>query len=191
MLTKKYLKENDLLAIPFDKGVGICIMKKETYNRKLAQIYNLPQFEKYVPPRKNAKHPILKEEEIICTALEKLKTENKITETIFKKLKPGGSQPARLYGLAKIHKDSVPLRPVLSMPGSAYFKIAKQVADWLSVVSECRINSYTKEIADSLRDIELDDDTEIVSFDVVSLYTNVPVDDAISVCADLLYDGRY
>jgi len=69
MLTKKYLKEHNLLAVPFDKGVGICIMKKETYNRKLAAIYNLPQFEKYVPPRKNAKHQILKEEENICTTL--------------------------------------------------------------------------------------------------------------------------
>ena len=28
-LTKKYLKVNDLLAVPFDKGIGICIMKKD------------------------------------------------------------------------------------------------------------------------------------------------------------------
>jgi len=26
-MTKKYLKENNLLALPFDKGIGICIMK--------------------------------------------------------------------------------------------------------------------------------------------------------------------
>ena len=30
-MTKKYLKENDLLAVPFDKGVGICIMRKTDY----------------------------------------------------------------------------------------------------------------------------------------------------------------
>ena len=29
MMTKKYLKDNDLMAIPFDKGIGVCIMKKE------------------------------------------------------------------------------------------------------------------------------------------------------------------
>ena len=29
MMTKKYLKDNELLAIPFYKGIGICIMKKE------------------------------------------------------------------------------------------------------------------------------------------------------------------
>ena len=27
-MTKKYLKEKDLLCIPFDKGVGLCVMKK-------------------------------------------------------------------------------------------------------------------------------------------------------------------
>jgi len=39
-------------------------------------------------------------------------------------LKPVGSQPPRLYGLAKVHNDDVSLRPVLlSMPGSAYHNI--------------------------------------------------------------------
>ena len=191
MLTKQYLKSNNLLAVPFDKGVGFCIMKKSTYDRKLAEIYNLPQFEKYKPPRKNAKNLILKEEEIVCEALEELKKENKISEKLFNKLKPIGSQPPRLYGLAKIHKNNVPLRPVLSMPGSSYYKIAKKVSKWLAVVPECQINTSSKEISESLGDIVLDENSEIVSFDIVSLYTNVPVDDAITTCADLLYDGDY
>ena len=75
------------------------------------------------------------------------------------------------------------------MPGSPYFNIAKQMADWLNIVPECKINSSTKEIADQLADIVLEDDKELVSFDVVSLYTNVPVNEAIVVCANLLYDG--
>ena len=34
ILTKKYITDNGLLTIPFDKGVGICIMHKDTYNKK-------------------------------------------------------------------------------------------------------------------------------------------------------------
>jgi len=30
-----------------------------------------------------------------------------------------------------------------------------------------------------------------VSFDVSSLYTNVPVTEAITICSDLLFSGRY
>jgi hypothetical protein len=102
-----------------------------------------------------------------------------------------GSQPARLYGLAKIHKPDVPLRPILSMPGSAYHKIALQVAEWLPVVDECKVNSSTKTIADDLEHIQLEADEEIISFDVSSLYTNVPVIEAIDLCTELLYSGKY
>ena len=57
MMTKHYLKENYLLAIAFDKGVGICVMNKQTYHSKLDQIISLSQFEKVFPARKNRKTP--------------------------------------------------------------------------------------------------------------------------------------
>lgn len=123
--------------------------------------------------------------------LKRLKEENKIDDTLYEKIYPQGSQPARLYGLAKVHKNAVPTRPVLSMPGSAYHGIALQLTEWLSVVPECRINTSSKDIADSLNDIMLEEDEEVISFDVVSLYTNVPVKEAISECADLLYSGQH
>ena len=77
------------------------------------------------------------------------------------------------------------------MPGSAYYRIAKKVSDWLSVVEECQINASSQSISDSLKDITLEDDEELISFDVASLYTNVPVEEAIKYCADLLYSGKY
>ena len=76
------------------------------------------------------------------------------------------------------------------MPGSSYHKIGIQIAEWLSKVKECQINSSTKKIADSLKDIHLEEEEEVVSFDVSSLYTNVPVNEAIEYCADILYNGK-
>ena len=108
LLTKKYLKEKDLLAIPFDKGIGICIMKRETYNSKMEAIINLPQFEKVEKKRKNEKHPVIKEEERVISILKSLKEQNKIDEELYHSLHPRGSQPARLYGLAKVHKTKHP-----------------------------------------------------------------------------------
>ena len=190
-LTRKYLAENRLLAVPFDKGIGICIMKNDSYNEKLSVILNLPQFRKVLSKRKNEKNPVLKEEERILSLLKRLKKDNKIDDSLFKKLKPIGSQPPRLYGLAKVHKTDIPLRPVLSMPGSPYFKIAVQVSEWLSIVDECKINSSTKTISNSLRNINLLDNRVLISFDVTSLYTNVPVDEAINECTNLLFSGKY
>jgi len=186
-LTKRYLKENNLLAIPFDKGIGICVMKKEAYHTKLNKILELPQFEKVNHTRKNALNPIIKEENRVVKILKDMRSNDQIDEKLFKKLKPVGSQPPRLYGLAKVHKINIPVRPVLSMPGSAYHPIAEQVAEWLETVPECKINSSTKSISDKLKHIELAEDEELVSFDVSSLYTNVPVIESINVCAELLF----
>ena len=59
------------------------------------------------------------------------------------------------------------------------------------MVEECKTNTNTKTIADSLKDIQLDEGDEIVSFDVKSLYTNVPVVEAMDHCTELLYSGKY
>ena len=186
--TKTFLKENSLLAVPFDKGIGICVMDISTYNSKMNTITGLPQFQKVVKTRKNEKHPVLKEEERIVSTLKALKDQGKISETLFNKLKPRGSQPPRLYGLAKVHKNNIPMRPVLSMPGSAYHKIGVQIAEWLSTVPQCRINSSSKSVCDSLKSVQLEEHEELVSFDVSALYTNVPVVEAIDICADMLFD---
>ena len=53
----------------------------------------------------------------------------KITQIINGRMRPRGSQTPRLYGLAKVHKESIPLRPVLSMPVSVYYDISKEIAD--------------------------------------------------------------
>ena len=189
-MTKKYLKDNDLLAVPFDKGIGICLMKKDKYHNKMCDIINLPQFEKVIKVRKNQKHPLLKEEERIQKTLKNLLDENKIGKILYDRMRPTGSQPARLYGLAKVHKKHTPIRPVLSMPGSPYYGVASQIAFWLSSIPECKINASTKSVCDALHNIQLCEEEELVSFDVSSLYTNVPVKEAIHVCADLLFNGK-
>ena len=136
-------------------------------------------------------HPVLKEEEHILGILKSLKSKGLIDDGLYTKIKPRGSQLARQYGLAKVHKSSIPMRPVLSMPGSAYHKIALQITEWLSVVDECKNNSSTRSISKSLSNIQLHEDEVLVSFDLVSLYTNVMVTEAIDVCTDLLYSGKY
>ena len=87
-------------------------------------------------PRSNAKDLILKEEKRINNALDDLVKEGKITEDLHWKLKSLGGQPPRLYGLAKVHKQLVPVRPVLSMPGSPYDNVGTMVTKWLSAIPE-------------------------------------------------------
>ena len=62
--------------------------------------------------RINAVDPILKSENEINDQLLTLMKSGKISENLYKELHHTGSTVPRLYGLAKNHKESVPLRPV-------------------------------------------------------------------------------
>ena len=42
--TMCFLRDNGFIAVPFDKGLGICIMKKATYHEKLPLITESAQF---------------------------------------------------------------------------------------------------------------------------------------------------
>ena len=39
-----------------------------------------------------------------------------------------GQDPPKFYGLPKVHKDGMPLRPIISSIGSVTYKTAKQLA---------------------------------------------------------------
>ena len=117
-LTQQFLKKHSLLAVSFDKGTGFCVMKSEQYQKKIMDILNLPQFQKLTAKRKNAKDFIFKEEDRVVGALSELLPEGRISEELRAQLCPKGSQPPRLYGLAKVHTAGVPLHPVLSMSDS-------------------------------------------------------------------------
>ena len=114
-----------------------------------------------------------------------------LNENLSNEMKSKGGQLPKLCGLAKVHKESAPVRPVLSMPGSPYYKLAGKVTKWLSVIPESKISCSTQKTVGQLKNAKLDPDEVMISFDVSSLYTNVPVIEAIKDAANLLYSGRY
>ena len=52
----------------------------------------------------------------------------------YEKLIPSGSKPGKLYGMAKIHKTDIPLRPVVSMVGTPEYNYAKYLD---SLIKSC------------------------------------------------------
>ena len=67
-MTRRFLKEHDLLAVPFGKGIGICVMKASTYKEKLGAILQLEQFVKVTNTRENTKDLCFNEEQRINEA---------------------------------------------------------------------------------------------------------------------------
>ena len=92
---RRFLKDNGLLAVPFDKGVGFCVMKKEAYEKKLKNLLQAEQFSE----RKNLTDiVIMKTEEDINKELLAMKKKDEISKALYTRLRSTAAQPARLYG---------------------------------------------------------------------------------------------
>ena len=105
---------------------------------------------------------------------------------IVEKVRPNGSRLAHLYGLPKLHKSGVPLRPVLSAVGTYNYELAK----WLEKLLKPLVNEkYTVNSAFEFVDkvVKLRRSRYMVSFDVVSLFTNVPLHETIEIVLDKLF----
>ena len=117
-----YLKANDLLAVPFDKGCGFCVMKKSRYREKHDEMLNSDQFQKINGAKDGI---VIKNEKQINKSLQQLMEQGKISDKIYQRLRSTGSQRAKFYGLAKENKQDTPLRPVRSIPGSSYENLSR------------------------------------------------------------------
>ena len=91
------------------------------------------------------------------------------------------SQPGLFFGLAKIHKmqpndknvDNLPIRPVISNIGTATYQTSKYLAELLKPLAK---SQYTMDSTDNflerIKNIRIDNRYDMVSFDVVSLFTS-------------------
>ena len=123
----------------------------------------------------------------INKALKTLENGGHISDKERKYLSPQFSNPPQMYGLPKIYKDGTPLRPIVSAIGSPTYRLAKKLAGILHPLAG-RTDSYVKnslEFAQRVREIETQGEM-MISFDVVSLFTKVPVDDTLQAIFTLL-----
>ena len=73
------------------------------------------------------------------------------------------------------------------MPGSSYNPLANVLASWIKNLPEANINTKTSDVKRAISSVSLSDNESLVSLDVVSLFTNVPVTKAMQLTADLIY----
>ena len=115
--------------------------------------------------------------------LKEMKTESEIDENTYEKMYPTGVSAPKFYGLPKIHKKEVPLRPILASIGSVTYGVAKELSRILKLLvskSIYRINN-SKDFADEIRNIKLQEGECITSFDVTALFTSIPVASPLEV----------
>ena len=125
--TLKALKaDKSIIILPGDKGRTTVVTDKQDYMNKCYQHINNGQYKRL---KKDPTETIKREARNILLDLKKT---GYINEQTYYQLKPTDSPPPRFHGLPKIHKQGVPIRPVVSCTGMPLYKLSKFVASILS-----------------------------------------------------------
>ena len=170
----KRLNDNPNLIIkPADKGSGIVLMSSWIPVIMSMRPTNSLIFMKNCPVTRLE----------VIQVLFIMKQREEIDQKCFSFLAAGPTKPGRFYLLPKIHKGKLPPpgRPIISAIGSPTKKIS-QFVDFFLQPHLQRMPSYVKDTGDFLHIISkldnLPPDTILVTLDVTSLYTNVPLEQA-------------
>ena len=179
----------DLVVVRPDKGKATVLLTKQDYKAKMMTVLeDQSKFIRLGPCERFDR--TIKIEQELQAYLKRLVKTKEISQEQCAAVCPVGSARPRLYGLPKIHKPGVPLRPILSMSASPQYAISRWLCTMLKPVAEyyggrCVKDSFT--FSDMVKTATLSPSGFMCSFDVVSLFTNVPLLEVADICADALY----
>ena len=151
-------------------------MDRDKYDEKMDTLLEDPKTYK-----KLAKDPTATLERKMNAMLLCMKKAGSISDALYSRLSAG--RLPLLYGLPKVHKPEVPLRLIVSFVHSPTYQLSKHLAKVQSPLvgnSPSHVQN-SRSFAEFIRSQVLQEDEIMASFDVVSLFTNVPVDLAVSV----------
>ena len=175
-------KNKDIVIAKPDKGNGVVILYRKLYDNAIQElISDTSKFEKL------NEDPTLKREASQQRFLRKLKQENFFNENEYDKLYLSGSSPARIYGTPKMQKFSTigsfpKLRPIVSSIGTFNYNLARFLCDLLSSFVP---NDYS--FVSQIKNANLSKKF-LVSYDVTSLFTNIPLQETIDIAINLVFN---
>ena len=124
----KTLKENkDIIILPADEGKATVVMNRSDYEYKMNHMLSDTQTYSKVD-----KDPASSMERKLNSLLLSLKKKVSLCPDTYDRLRSTGGLTPYIYGLPKIHKPDVPLRPIVSFCTSPTYQLSKFLARLLS-----------------------------------------------------------
>jgi hypothetical protein len=123
---KDLKNDDDVIILPADKGRMTVVMDKSDYTNKAKALIN--DTNTYQPLDTDPSKTTVNR---INTKLKTLKDQDKLSKQIYDRVRPNDATIAKFYGLPKIHKENIPLRPIVSLPGSPTYNLSKYLSDIL------------------------------------------------------------
>jgi len=111
-----------------------------------------------------------------------LKRNGHTSEAVYNKIRPRHKQLPRIYGLPKIHKANILLRPIKSCINTFVHDLSAFLANIISPLtgnSDFMVTN-SAQFASIISSEKIQDNEITVSFDVESLFTNIPIEGAVT-----------
>jgi len=177
------LKNENLTLVKADKGETIVILNQADYIEKVNAFLNCSSFQKIDRDPTNNYNKILKTNLTICKNIFSSSNENLIN---MNPLAP------RLYGLPKLHKPNITIRPVVSHFTAPCHKLGYKLNNLFRNYTSFKptytvSNSY--ELCEKIKTVQVPPNARLISFDVTNLFTNVPVHESKQLVQDILNES--
>ena len=187
-ILKKLRTNKDIIITRPDKGNGIVILDRKEYINMMHDI--IKDTTKFKLLNNDM---TLSRESKLKRFLLSLKKKGFFNISDYDKIYPSGSTVARAYGLPKMHKlnssnDKLKLRPIISSINTYNYELSSFLA---KLLDPCINKKYCAQDTFSfVRDINKVSSSNkfMVSYDVTSLFTNIPLDETIKIAVDLILE---
>ena len=168
---KQIKSDMSLAIVPADKGNCTVVLDRVQYDSKILSMLNDVDTYEKLP-----KDPTSTLERRMNAVLLRLRRSGHLSEAQYNRLRSSAGRIPLIYGLPKIHKADVPLRPIVSFVSSPTYQLSKHLCYLLRPLqghTESTIHN-SKQFSTFIATQEVAHEESLVSFDVVSLFTRVP-----------------
>ena len=168
------------------KGVALVVIDKADYIKMAEDLLNKPTYKKI------SEDPTSRQKTKLINLLKNIKAEGGINEETYKRMYPTEAVSSKFYGLLKIHKPGIPLRPIVSGIGIVTYSTAKELAKIMKpLVGMSAHHVYnTKDFVEYLKDIRLQQGECVISYDVTALFTSVPTQPVVNIIQNKLANDK-
>ena len=179
-------EDKSLIVCKPDKGNGVVLMYKTDYMQKMNAILLDSKRLTLVKSKKNVRNL-----EKFQNCLNRLKRGKHLDKDIYERIRPFAAVTPTLYGLSKTHKKAYPCRPVVASNDCFSYKCASWLNEILNPLRQPPTNiKDTFEFVKRIQESSHKQNSIMVSFDVESLFTNIPVDFVIDLILNKIYDSN-
>jgi len=183
---KRKIKNDNLIITKADKGNCIVILRREDYNKKVTDFLTNNNF-------------VTLEHSPFSKFIKKLNTYIKAHNEFLqefeapKSLIPSNPSIPKLYGLPKLHKPEIPIRPIVSFintPASILCTFIQKLLLNLTKFKPRFSISNSLELVNKIQQLDIDNsigaNLTMSSYDIINLYTSIPTNELPPIISNIL-----